>query len=187
MFQIFINLSIKFTLWVTLAFSGKGHISQRALPRRHSQGFVTRPWTHDFGQKVTFFFIVWFCAKSARNIKCLLIFEMKNKTCYTIETQFYIVAKMGIFPKARGVTHDFGQESSSFFSQLAGADYFGSCSLSVLARIDQEKMFTDVLNKKEDNIAHDDDGDDDENRLYPRFSSILSIGSSLIGASIEIA
>ena len=48
-------------------------------------------------------------------------------------------------------------------------------------------MFTDVLNKKEDNIAHDDDGDDDENRLYPRFSSILSIGSSLIGASIEIA
>ena len=74
-----------------------------------------------------------------------------------------------------------------FFSQLAGADYFGSCSLSVLALIDQEKMFTDVLNKKEDNIAHDDDGDDDENRLYPRFSSILSIGSSLIGASIEIA
>ena len=40
-------------------------------------------------------------------------------------------------------------------------------------------MFTDVLNKKEDNIAHDDDGDDDENRLYPRFSSILSIGSTL--------
>ena len=45
-------------------------------------------------------------------------------------------------------------------------------------------MFTDVLNKKEDNIAHDDDGDDDdgdddENRLCPRFSSILSIGSSL--------
>ena len=60
-------------------------------------------------------------------------------------------------------------------------------SWSVLARIDQEKMFTDVLNKKEDNIAHDDDGDDDENRLYPRFSSILSIGSSLIGASIETA
>ena len=50
-------------------------------------------------------------------------------------------------------------------------------------------MFTDVLNKKEDNIAHDDDGDDDENRLCPRFSSILSIsiGSSLIGASIETA
>ena len=62
-------------------------------------------------------------------------------------------------------------------------------SWSVLARIDQEKMFTDVLNKKEDNIAHDDDGDDDENRLCPRFSSILSIsiGSSLIGASIETA
>ena len=40
-------------------------------------------------------------------------------------------------------------------------------------------MFTDVLNKKEDNIAHDDDGDDDENRLCPRFSPILSIGSSL--------
>ena len=59
-------------------------------------------------------------------------------------------------------------------------------SWSVLARIDQEKMFTDVLNKKEDNIAHDDDGDDDENRLCPR-SSILSIGSSLIGASIETA
>ena len=47
-------------------------------------------------------------------------------------------------------------------------------------------MFTDVLNKKEDNSAHDDDGDD-ENRLCPRFSSILSIGSSLIGASIQIA
>ena len=60
-------------------------------------------------------------------------------------------------------------------------------SWSVLARIDQEKMFTDVLNKKEDNIAHDDDGDDDENRLCTRFSSILSIGSSLIGASIETA
>ena len=40
-------------------------------------------------------------------------------------------------------------------------------------------MFTDALNKKEDNIAHDDDGDDDGNRLCPRFSSILSIGSSL--------
>ena len=40
-------------------------------------------------------------------------------------------------------------------------------SWSVLARIDQEKMFSDVLNKKEDNIAHDDDGDDDENRLCP--------------------
>ena len=52
-------------------------------------------------------------------------------------------------------------------------------SWSVLARIDQEKMFTDVLNKKEDNIAHDDDDDDDENRLCPRFSPILSIGSSL--------
>ena len=49
-------------------------------------------------------------------------------------------------------------------------------------------MFTDVLNKKEDNIAHDDDGDDDENRLYPRFSSILSIGSTQsLGASIETA
>ena len=66
-----------------------------------------------------------------------------------------------------------------FHSWHAGADYFGSCSWSVFARIDQEKMFTDVLNKKEDNIAHDDDGDDDENRLCPRFSSILSIGSSL--------
>ena len=59
-------------------------------------------------------------------------------------------------------------------------------SWSVLARIDQEKMFTDVLNKKEDNIAHDDDGDDDENRLCPRFSSILVIGSSL-RALIETA
>ena len=69
-----------------------------------------------------------------------------------------------------------------FHSWHAGADYFGSCSWSVFARIDQEKMFTDVLNKKEDNIAHDDDGDDDENPLCPRFSPILSIGSTALGA-----
>ena len=43
-------------------------------------------------------------------------------------------------------------------------------------------MFTDVLNKKEDNIAHDDDGDDDENPLCPRFPPILSIGSTALGA-----
>ena len=81
----------------TRVFWERAHKPGDAPTQKFLAGSSRVPEPMILGKKV-FFFIVWFCAKSARNIKCLLIFDMKNETCYIY--QFYIVAKMGIFPKA---------------------------------------------------------------------------------------